>query len=216
MPAPKSAVSALWFVRVDGEIEVLRPKVLSFASTLDVVSMLCVHHTGQKKENPHVHFVVSMNTSVQKQSFALRVKKVFEVVDRGYAVDVWDGNRGEGAVSYLFHESDAPILVRKAWNDDEVKEAQRIGQLIAVAVSTAKDKASQKLVERAVKHFEGRVPTKYDILSHMVDAIYKREAYHPGMFKLKSFIEEVEIKLTPVDQLERLKNSMYTDMFRNG
>lgn len=214
MPAPKSAVSSLWFVRVDGDIEVLRPKVLSFASTIDVVSMLCVHHTGQKKENPHIHFVVGMTTSIQKQSFALRVKKVFEVVDRGYAVDVWDGNRTEGACSYLFHEDNAPILVRKLWADDEVKEAQRIGQAIAKEVAKAKDKASQKLVERAVKHFESRVPTKFDILSFMVDEINGNQAYHPGIYKLKSFIEEVEIKLTPKDQILRLKNEMYNSMFR--
>lgn len=214
MPAPKSAVSALWFVRVDGDIEVLRPKVLSFASTIDCVSMLCVHHTGQKKENPHIHFVCGMNTSIQKQSFALRVKKVFEVVDRGYAVDVWDGNRTEGACSYLFHESVWNVLAHKGWSDDEVKEAQRIGQAISKEVAKAKDKASQKLVERAVKHFDGRSPTKFDILSFMVDEIHGGQAYHPGNFKLKSFIEEVEIKLTPQEQLGRLKHAMYSDMFR--
>jgi len=215
MPALKSAVSALWFVRVDGDIEVLRPKVLEFASTIDCVSILSVHHTGQKKENPHIHFVCGMNTSVQKQSFALRVKKVFEVVDRGYAVDVWDGNRGEGAASYLFHEPIWNILARKGWSDDEIAEAQRIGQIVSKEVAKAKDKASQKLVERAVKHFESRSPTKFDILSYMVDEIHGGQAYHPGNFKLKSYIEEVEIKLTPKDQLLRLKNGIYNEMFRS-
>lgn len=214
MPAPKSAVSSLWFVRVDGDIEVLRPKVLAFASTIDVVNMLSVHHTGQKRENPHIHFVCGMTTSIQKQSFALRVKRVFEVVDRGYAVDVWDGNRGEGAASYLFHEPVWNILVSKGWSDDEVQEAQRIGQIVSKEVAKAKDKASQKLVERAVKHFDGRNPCKFDITSYMIDEIHRGSAYHPGMFKLKSYIEEVELKLTPQNQLDRLKNMWYIDMFR--
>ena len=214
MPAPKSAVSALWFVRVDGDIEVLRPKVLEFASTIDCVSILSVHHMGNKKENPHIHFVCGMNTAVQKQSFAIRVKKVFEVVDRGYAVDVWDGNREEGACSYLFHEQVWNILARKGWTDDEVKEAQRIGLAVSKQVAVAKERASQKLVERAVKHFDSRSPTKFDILSFMVDEIYENRAYNPGEYKLKNFIQEVEIKTTPKDQLLRLKNEMYNNMFR--
>jgi len=214
MPAPKSAVSSLWFVRVDGDIDVLRPKVIAFASTIDVVSMLATHHTGRKKENPHIHFVVGMNTSIQKQSFALRVKKVFEVVDRGYALDVWDGRRGEGAGSYLFHEQIWNILARKGWSDEEISETQRVGLAISQEVEKAKDKASQKLVERAVKHYEGRSVARFDIASFMIDEVYEGTAYHPGMFKLKSFIEEAELKLTPKDQLLRLKNEWYSQMFR--
>jgi len=214
MPSAKSAVSSSWFVRVDGEADVLRPKVIRFGETIDCVSLLCVSHTGKKKENPHAHFLVVMNSQLQKQSFAIRIKKAFEVVDRGYALDVWDGNRGEGAASYVFHETDAAILCSKGWSADEIEEAQRIGQAISREVDKAKERASQKLVERAVKHFEGRVPTKYDILSFMVDEINDNTAYHPGIYKLKQYIEEAIIKLTPKDQMLRLKNEMYNEMFR--
>lgn len=214
MPALKSALSSMWFVRVDGEADVLRPKVTRFAEKIDCVSLLCVAHTGSKKENPHIHFLMVLNTTLQKQSFSVRVKKEFEVVDRGYAVDVWDGNRGEGAASYVFHETDADILCSKGWTNDEIKEAQRVGNVVAAAVKQSMDKASQKLVERALQHFKERPrPSKYDIISYMVDEIHQGRSHDPG-FKWKQFVQEIEIRLTPANQLDNLKNQLYHDLFR--
>jgi len=213
MPALKSAKSFCWFVRIDGEEEVLRPKVLQFASCVDVVDMLCCAHMGAKHENPHVHYVITLNHEIQKQSFAVRVKHFFQVVDRGYALDTWDAKRAEyGAVSYLFHEPGAKILVKKGWSDSEISEAQRVATVANEAITESKEKASTKLIEKAIKHFEGKHPSKYEILQFMIYKIYERENYHPGNFKLKQYVEEVEIKLT--DNIKLLIGNIYNDLWR--
>lgn len=214
MPAPKSAKSTAWFCRVVGEEEYLRPKVVLFAQALDVVSMLATHHKGDSKENPHIHFVVQMATEVQKQSFALRVKKAFEIVDKNYALDPWDGRKAEyGAGSYLFHEDKAPILVSKLWTAAELQEAQRIAKITNEAVAVAKQKASTKFVDRAIEKFKDKTGImKYDIFSFMMEEVSGHRLYWPGTFKAKSMVEEVEIKLTT--DLKRLTNEYYSNIFR--
>jgi len=212
--ASKSTVATSWFLRVDGEPEVLRPKVLLLAQALDVVSILATHHNGLKKENPHSHMVIQMATGVQKQTYALRIKKHFEVVDRGYALDVWDGRRAEyGAGSYLFHEQPATILCNKNWTDEEVQEAQRIAVLTNAAVAEAKEKASVKFVERSINEFRDKEVTKYDIFSYMMREVHQEKMYWPGTFKAKQMVEEVQIKLSK--NLPQLTNELYSNIFRS-
>jgi len=195
-------------------MEVLRPKVLTFAQGIDVISILATFHTGSKKENPHMHMVIQMGTSVQKQSYALRLKKHFEVVDRGYALDVWDGKRAEyGASSYLFHEDNAPILVSKLWEQTEIQEAQRIAKITNEAVAVAKEKASSKFVDRAIEKFKDKIGTsRYDIFAFMMQEVSALRLYWPGTFKAKQMVEEVEIKLST--NLVQLTNEYYSNIFR--
>jgi len=212
--ASKSTVATSWFLRVDGEPEVLRPKVLLLAQALDVVSIFATHHNGQKKENPHSHMVIQMATGVQKGSYAVRMKKHFEVVDRGYALDVWDGRKAEyGAGSYLFHEQPATILCSKNWTDEEVQEAQRIAVLTNAAVAEAKEKASVKFVERSLNEFRDKEVTKYDIFSYMMRQVHQEKMYWPGTFKAKQMVEEVQIKLSK--NLPQLTNELYSNIFRS-
>lgn len=210
--ALKSTLSSKWFVRIDGEVSYLRPKIIAFAECIDLVGMLCVAHTGSKKENPHVHAVIEMCSEVQKQSFALRVKKTFEVVDRGYALDVWDGKKAEyGAGSYLFHETDAIIVLQKGWSDDEIKEAQRIAKLTNEAVAEAKEKASVKFVEKAIAKFEGKSPSAFHLFEYLMQEV-AQGMHWPGTYKAKQMVEEVEIKMT--NNLAHLTQIYYNTIFR--
>lgn len=211
--ALKSTPSTSWFIRIDGEEEHLRPKVLLFAQSLDVVSILCTAHKGQKKENPHIHAVIQMGTSVQKQTYALRIKKHFEVVDRGYALDIWDGRKAEyGAGSYLFHEDNGAPLVSKGWSPAEIQEAQRIAKITNEAVAEAKEKASTKFVEKALKQFEGQHPSQYHIFQYLMQLVANQEMYWPGTFKAKQMVEEVEIKMT--NNIGHLTQIYYNSIFR--
>lgn len=214
MPSAKSAVSALWWLRVDGDADVLRPKVKAFAERLDCVSLIAVHHKGDNKTNPHIHTCIAMNFAIQKQSFAIQVKKHFEVVDRAYALDVWDGNREKGAPTYLFHEMGV-IFISKGWSNDEITSAQHLGYEIAEEVQKSKQKASQKLVERTLVQYKDRqIPSRFDILLFMVKEIQAGTAYHPGLFKLKQYVEEVEIKLSTSATIYQLTNEFYSNMWR--
>lgn len=211
----KSYKTSMWFCRVDGDESVLRPKVTEFGSKIDVVKMLCVHHTGCKKENPHIHFVVAISNPVQKQSFAVRVKNHFEVVDRGYALTPWDGEHMGKCVTYMFHEENAPVLIHKGWSEAEVAELRGLGQTIATAVAESREKASQKLVDRAVHEFtEKRIPTRFEVLHYMMKEVHNKTAYWPGDFKIKQYVDEVIIKLTPLKELEDLTWSLHNNLWR--
>lgn len=211
--ALKSTTSSSWFCRVDGDVDVLRPKVTQLAGCIDVVSLIVTHHTGKKKENPHIHFCINLNYEPQKQSFAVRIKKLFEVVDRGYALDVWDARRAEyGAVSYLFHEEDAPLLCSKGWELSEIQAAKHIAEQTNIAVNEQKEKASTKLVDKALVQFFGQVPTKMEVFKFMLISVHKKESYWPGQYKIKQMVEEVEIKLS--DNINNLAYHLYNEIWR--
>ena len=219
-PSAKSLMSNKWFVRIDGDVNVLRPKVLTFISRIDCVSWLHGQHVGSKKENSHIHACIEMTSAIQKQSFALQIKKHFDVVDRNYALELWDGTRAKGAPTYIFHEKELwepldtirPLWFSKNWCPAEVEEAQRIGKLIAEAVNIVKEKASTKLPERALEHFRDTRPDKFEILLYMMKEIQQLTAYHPGQFKLRQYVEEVEIRLT--DNISRLAHEYFNSMWR--
>jgi len=216
MPSAKSILSSHWWVRIDGELEDLRPKVKEFAQRLDVIRLISAHHKGKTKENPHIHFAVEMSKEVQKQSFALTIKSVFTISSsRNYAIDAWDGKHMEGAPTYLFHEPNVPLLVHKGWNQTETTELQRIGEQIAIAVTDSKQKAGTKLADKAYEHFlNDDSHTRHSILRYMLTEIKEQRSYYPGSFKLKAMVEEVIIRLCPADQFSSLVSQFERNLFR--
>jgi len=114
----------------------------------------------------------------------------------------------------MFHEPDAPILAVKFWTPEQVEEAQLLGKQIAKAVQENKQKASTKLPNRAVEHFEGKTPSRYEILRFMLGEIHQGKAYHPGEFKLKSFVEEIQIRMLPAEGLDNYAHFLENNLWR--
>lgn len=199
MVATKATRSKHWFVRVDGPEEFLRQKCGDLSRSLDSVAMLAAFHKGKRGENPHTHFVISLSGEIQKQSFAVRLKKLFDITKSSqYALDVWDANRGKGAVSYLFHEEDQKILVNKGFTEQEVMDAKEANAAVQAVVALNKEKASHKLVERALIEFKDVTDMwciRTKILKFMVSLCKSGEVYWPGSFLIKKYVEEVEIQL---------------------
>lgn len=167
------------------------------AQWIDCEQMLAVYHVGDKKLNPHTHFVIKMTKALQKQSMALRLKPMFglETSNKDYALDVWDGDTRQGATGYLFHEENVEILVNKGVDASDIEAARVACAAVQKVVAINKEKASVKLVDKALEHFEGkRHVTKQDILMFMGKRIIQGESYFPGSFGLKKMVEEVELK----------------------
>lgn len=208
MTAAKSVRSKRWFVRVDGPKEFLTLKCGELADSVDVCSMLAAFHVGEKKEKPHIHFVIELRyerdaLGPQKQSFADRVKKLFNIDKKTqYSVDVWDGIRGKGACSYLFHEEDPPILVNRGFTDQDIMEAKAANEAVQAVVAINKERASNKLVDRAIERFKDMTVTRHDIVYYFLQLIHAGEHYHPGPFRFKSLVEEVLIKMQTPGSLE--------------
>lgn len=215
MVATKSTRSSLWFVRVDGPKEFLMAKCKQLAEQIDVSACLSAFHLGEKKENPHCHFVIELNSLLQKQSFAVRIKNLFNVEKKTqYALDIWDGKRGAGACSYLFHEDSAEILVNKGFSEDDISVARSANDAVRRVLAVNKEKASNKFVDRAIEHFKSGDPGNYELLKFFMKLAKDGDVYWPGTFRAKQLIEEVRIKLSEDDQFEALVSEMEYKMFR--
>lgn len=219
MVAAKSVRSKFWFVRVDGPESFLRQKCEDLSRCLDTMAMLSGFHKGHTKENPHCHFVIEISAEIQKQSFDIRIKKLFEIETSrknasSWSSEPWDGERGAGACSYLYHEKDVVILVNKGFTQVEMDVAKAACEAVQKVVAVNKEKASMKLVDRALEEFSGKVYCRTDILAFMVHACRKGDHYWPGSYMIKKYVEEVEIKLLESeegvwDYAQRLENSLW-------
>lgn len=206
MATAKQTMGNAWFVRVDGAKEFLKTKLNEFRGKLDTKKLYGVYHTGDKHDNPHCHFVIETSSTVQKQSFALRCKTLFGIEKRSqYSVNVWDGKIE--AIAYMFHEDGAEELARLGVTDEEIDEAKKINESTKKVVAVNKQKASGKLVEKALEAFPEE-PTRREVLMFMLKEIRDGNNYHPGEGRLKMFVEEVMVRRTGdlewyAEQLER-------------
>lgn len=216
MVSAKDVKSRLWFVRADGQKSFLKEKCELLARGLDVVRCIAAYHTGKTGENPHTHICIEIRNEIQKQSFAIRIKNLFEIVKKSqYALDVWDGHDGKGAMSYLYHEENAEILCNKGFTDTQLAAAKEANAAVQAVVAVNQERASNKLVEKALTRFEGEKPDRIDILYFMLQAINSGENYHPGSFMLKKYVEEVQIKLIKTeDELWYYAQTLENNLWR--
>jgi len=220
----KASVSRQWFIAVDGEKNFLRQKWMEYKPPSGVLEKLfVVSHSGSTGENPHVHVLLQESESVQKQSLDKRFKSFFGIEDakkQHYSSKVWDGvTDGEGAGSYCFHEEGAEILVNLGVSDEDIVVMRKACAAVKKVVAMNKERASGKLVERALQHFKtSKLPEYYedrkwlqlktDILEFMLGEIRSGKAYFPGWSRIKMFVDEVELRLTDDNNLTKLAERM--------
>lgn len=215
-PSAKSSRSRFWFVRLDGAEEFLRQKWESAGTWIDVKAVLAVYHVGSTKENPHCHAVLELSSEPQKQSIAKRFKELFGIEKRSqYAIAVWDGIRDAGASSYMFHEESAKIICSKGWDDGEIQAARQSCEAVQKVVALNKERASTKLVDKAVEYFDGKDPGKHDVLRFMLQECRDGNSYYPGSFLLKKYVEEALLKLTDKSNFESFVMDMARQMWRD-
>lgn len=211
----KSVKSSMWFLRVDGTKDFLKEKCVELSKCIDTRALLAFYHVGEKKENPHCHICIETATVIQKQSFAIRIKSLFGIEKKSqYAVQPWDGNRGVGAVSYMFHEDTAELLCNRGFTDGDLESARQSNIAVQRVVSINKEKASHKLVEKAyeyaMKELNNFEPIK--ILSFMLAEIKEGNNYHPGDYMLKRYLEEIEVRMS--NDIEGLATAMVAKWYK--
>ena len=213
---PNTSASKYWFVRIDGPREYLstRVQLLSVECTL----MLAVFHTGRSGENSHMHFCCVTNKEIQKQSWDVKIKKIFDVSKRSdYSSKVWDGRLvDEGAATYLFHESiDSPILCSKGVTEDQMSGIQRIAHTVNIVVANAKQKAETKIPGKVLQGWRDAGKPEWDtneIVRFIVTMAQAGECYLPKSdFQWKAYIEEVKLGMceSPADLNSFISRTIY-------
>lgn len=196
---PSIQRSTKWFVRVDGNKEYLTEKCIIVKQWIDTQRMLCLFHLGGNKENPHCHFVIELSSELQKQTFATRIKKVFAIDKKSnYSVKEWDG--ADHACSYMFHESDAPIISNKDFTQEEIDKFRSLNNDVQKVLEVNKSRAPGRAVDRLVEEFKGDTPARRVIVERFLELIRDGQIYEPGDFQLGKYIEEVYMRTRSADQ----------------
>jgi len=208
-------------VRVDGTEQFLRQKCGELSSWIDVQVCHGIYHAGTSKENPHVHIIIQLLAVLQKQSFDIRIKKLFDVKERNdYSTKAWDGNYGEGAGSYMYHESDdSPVLCSKGLTELHIQQFKEANKSVQRVMALNNEKANNKLVDCALAEFSNHSWSasdefKFDIYWFMFKRCKEGLNYWPNEFQFKKYVEEVHVKLCPSQNLEGFARQKFNSMFR--
>lgn len=210
----KSDKSYKWFVRVDCNKDAGIACAGIINGWIDLKRLLMVHHMGDKKDNPHVHFIMELSSELQKQSLDTRLKKVFTIEKRSqYSSKVWDGKDECG--SYLFHESNDCVVYNKGFTQDELDRFVALNASVQKVITVNNEKASCRAPARAVEYFKGESPSRREVLALFIKWIRDGEMYEPGDFQLARYVEEVVIKTTASEDLDWYVDSRYKRIFRD-
>lgn len=187
---------------------------------IDVTHVLAAYHEGKKTENPHCHIILKMASVLQKQSFDVRIKKLFEIVKRAdYSTKDWDGNLGFGAGSYLFSDPASEIIACKGFTEEDVKVCSDAHEAFKEVNEVNKERASTKLIDKALVEFEGSDwnpdTLQRQVFTYMLKCIKDNENYHPNDFNLKRYTQEVCVRLCPTDKFNDFADRYYWRIFPN-
>jgi len=216
---PSIAKSKTWFIRVDGPKEHLQEKVTMLSTWTTVC--LAVFHLGKKGEHPHGHICCKSSTELQKQSWDVKIKKIFGIEKaHNYSSKVWDGNLDtEGAGTYLFHESeDSPILCSKGVAPEVIETLRSQAKIINKVIDANRQKAETKIPGRVIDYWrlQGKPDwTEIDLVTRLCEMARDGECYLPkGDFQWRAYIEEIKLKMaeTP-QQFNGFVNSTYQRLY---
>lgn len=211
---PSVVRSKMWFTRIDGNKEFLIEKCKEMKGWLDCKRAYGMYHTGEKKENPHCHIVIELETELQHQSFNARIKNLFKIEKRSqYSSKVWDG--GEGAVSYMFHELSDIVVINKDFDEGYLSKCRELNNHVQKVVDQVKDRAPKRVIDRLVEGYGNDQPSRREILKDMLNLIRSGEMYEQGDYRLKSMVEEVYLKTRSQDAWDDYCEERFRNIFRD-
>jgi hypothetical protein len=162
---------------------------------------IAVYHTGEKGDNPHFHLVSTMSKEIQKQSWDVKIKKMFGVSGSQFSSKVWDANLdSEGAGSYLFHEDpdNAPILLLKNVSAEKIQNLKDIAKVVNKVVAVNREKSSTKIADKVLqKWIDSGKPQwgNIEIVECICRMAKNGECYLPKTDWLwKAYIEEIKLR----------------------
>lgn len=189
---PSVAQSKMWYIRVTGSHEYLRPKINLMREWVDFSGMFVgLHHVDKEDSNPHCHIALKLHTNLQKQSLDTRVKKLFDVSGAQYSSKVWDGD--SRALSYMYHDEKVEIFNFLGLTDAEIAELKRTNEIVMAQVAVAKEKAGYKVIDYVLSKLSDGV-TRYEIFECILGAVEDGLFHHPGGL-LNRYILECELLL---------------------
>lgn len=202
---PSIQKSNKWFFRITlahETVKLLWSDALKTVKLIDMERCLIVSHIGNKTEKEHVHGIIELSKLLQKQSFDVRLKSIFNVSGADYSSKIWDGGMEHGAGSYMYHDPNATEIYCKGFTDSELNTFKQCNQQIQTIVEENKSRASGRCVERTLKSIQesNRIWTRKQIAYKLLEDIRNDAMYECGDFVLRKYIEEIYSKQLAKDQ----------------
>lgn len=205
---PSVAKGPHWFFRITLSHENAKmcwTAALSTIKLIDVERCLIVGHVGEKTEKEHVHGIITLNKSIQKQSFDVRLKSIFNVSGADYSSKPWDGGMEAGAGSYLYSDPNPVEVYCKGFSDPERDTFKEFNKQVQSVVQENKSRASGRCVERLLKQIadSNRGWKREEIIRQLLNDIREDRMYECGDFVLAKYVEEIYMKQLSKDMWEQ-------------
>jgi len=166
---------------------------------LDLEYYAIGYHTGSKSKKEHAHIAVSLQKVLQKQSLDTRFKKLFNVKGPNYSSKLWDGS--DKVLSYLYHDKAGKVDMGIPLTDEERKEVENLVTVYNEIVTTAKNKASNKLLDivlDAIKE-SGEKWSERRIIEYIIIRIRSGHSYSMPQIKLECMLQDIMLRQSPTD-----------------
>lgn len=207
---PNIKASNSFFCRISYQHAELEGPLNALAAWVDMAKVIVATHKGDTKENEHIHMCVELTTTIQKQSFDVRLKKLFNLAggNKDFSTKVWD--KSLDACSYLFHEPDAQVVLNRGHTDDDIALYKRMNERVQTIVKQNKEAGANKSINRIIELVG--VDCTHDAILHAIhDDVRAGKMYHPG-FRLVAMVEEVYIKTRSDTSYERFKEVHFANL----
>lgn len=207
---PNIKASNSFFCRISYQHAELEGPLNALAAWVDMARVIVATHKGDTKENEHVHMCVELTTTIQKQSFDVRLKKLFNLAggNKDFSSKVWD--KSLDACSYLFHEPDAQVVLNRGHTDEDIALYKRMNERVQAIVKQNKEAGANKSINRIIELVG--VDCTHDAILHAIhDDVRAGKMYHPG-FRLVAMVEEVYIKTRSDTSYERFKEVHFANL----
>jgi len=216
---PSIAKSNKWFFRVTlshANIKLLWNTALSTIKLLDMERCLMISHIGDRTEKEHVHAVIEFSKILQKQSFDVRLKSIFNVSGADYSSKPWDGNMEHGAGSYMYHDPSATEIYCKGFTSDHIDKFKQCNTAVQAIVEENKSRASGRCVDRCLKRIEtsDRNWTRREIVLTLLADIKEDLMYECGDYTLIKYVEEIYMKQMAKDDWTQYANHRAAHILR--
>jgi len=216
---PSIAKSDKWFFRITlshETISLLWKTALSTIKLIDMERCLIVSHLGAKTEKEHVHGIIHLSKVLQKQSFDVRLKSIFNVSGADYSSKPWDGGMEHGAGSYMYHDPTATEIYNKGFTEENITTFKKCNADVAVIIDENKSRASGRCVERILARIKtsNRNWTRREILMNILSDIKEDLMYECGDYNLNKYLEEIYMKQMAKDEWLEYANYRITHLLR--
>lgn len=199
-----------WFIRVTESWDVLEAAITKLKAWEDLQFAIVGFHKGDKTHKEHVHIVLQLTKTLQKQSLVHRLKNVFGALTASsHSCKPWDGS--DNAISYLYHDKHGKVEYHKVEMTEE-----RLAAIMKVAEEKApkntltfqqKGKKSnlEFVLERIALEKEAWSMTK--IAKFIANEMAEGRWTNRGKHQMAAIVEEIWLRQTWIGMDPREKEA---------